>query len=655
MKKHLKIFILFILSLFLITFTACNKFADIKKSDSAGSIKGKVELTKQMPLSNYDVTLYSYDGMENKVVSKVYTDTNGNFNLKFKNIQRDMVYYILATNKKNPKLNLISVLGDTLYKEITINPLTTIASTFVTAQFIDKTKFSGDLKPLKIAMNNAPNLVNPITGSWGEILLNGENSTESTTLARLNTLANLIIRSFEDPKVYNQFTQTINTPNTNSDNIVSSFSNFTKYPWYNSEKIFNLFVKVYPRGTKERKTPLKPYLEFVPDDFSMMVRFSGGGIFSPGKLVLDKDGNIWTGQNWMPGSQSNTLRGLGGGLVALYPNGKPFSPPITGFEGSSEIGGIGWGTAMGKDKVWIDSFEGKAIAYDFTGKPYETKVVGEVGNFMGIYASPVNGDIWIADGKKGQMIKFENGDPQKGKVVKVPGLRSPFSVVVDKKNRVWVGNSAANYVTMFPSEHPEKAVNYIAGGISVRGLTVDNDDFVWANSSISMNVKLKPIDPSLSIMEQFTQLGRALVNNYPQGSDKVTGSTVKLDPNNPKKPLMIISGKKSKISGPWGVSIDGENHLWVANFLNGSVLNFATKDIPKFGLKKGDLIHKYESGIIQMVTDSIVDYSGNIWIANNWNDEQSVVGFEEKERSSTKGGGSGIVVIYGAAKPVPMK
>ncbi|MDG2015173.1 MAG: hypothetical protein P8J33_16830, partial [Pirellulaceae bacterium] len=52
-----------------------------------------------------------------------------------------------------------------------------------------------------------------------------------------------------------------------------------------------------------------------------------------------------------------------------------------------------------------------------------------------------------------------------------------------------------------------------------------------------------------------------------------------------------------------------------------------------------------------MVTDVVSDPAGNAWIANNWNDTDVLDTPDPNRTDSTKGGGSGIVVIYGVAAP----
>jgi len=64
------------------------------------------------------------------------------------------------------------------------------------------------------------------------------------------------------------------------------------------------------------------------------------------------------------------------------------------------------------------------------------------------------------------------------------------------------------------------------------------------------------------------------------------------------------------------------------------------------------VIHIFQSGSIQMVTDVSIDPAGNVWVANNWNSLQGAAGENPPSTVSTWGGGSGFTVIYGVAAPV---
>ena len=105
--------------------------------------------------------------------------------------------------------------------------------------------------------------------------------------------------------------------------------------------------------------------------------------------MFDAEGNLWSGMNWMPGSQSGVNKSIGGGVIKFTPNGIALSPPITGFTGMG-IDGVGWGTAVTKDRVWITSFNGKILVMDFNGNP-----VAKRKRF------PVQGKIPRPDGHRG--------------------------------------------------------------------------------------------------------------------------------------------------------------------------------------------------------------------------------------------------------------
>ena len=105
---------------------------------------------------------------------------------------------------------------------------------------------------------------------------------------------------------------------------------------------------------------------------------------------------------------------------------------------------------------------------------------------------------------------------------------------------------------------------------------------------------------------------------------------------------------------PWGVTIDGNDNVWVGNLYGQSLTHICgvnPANCPA-GKTTGDVIHNYQSGVIQMTTDVIVDDAGNLWSANNWFDGEVVINPTYRGRTSTFGGGQGFVVTYGVAGPV---
>src|SRR5262249_38635982 len=279
-----------------------------------------------------------------------------------------------------------------------------VASTFTAARFIDGETISGKSPGLQIAAGNVPNLVDPETGGWGKVLVDPVNSTYTATLANLNTLGSLLSASFtiaNDDGRARFFKAATPTDGATPKNTLQAMAGVARRPWANAKELYGLFDEVYPqpKDGSRRKAPFVPYLAYTPRDFVLSLWFGGGGAYSNGNFCFDAEGYLWSGQNWMAGSQSGVVKNIGGGVLKFSPNGTPLSPPITGFPGPDEHG-FGWGTGVTPDGVWLAGFGGKLGVMDFQGKlitkegdfPFKEKLHGLMG--IGVAA---NGDIWVAD------------------------------------------------------------------------------------------------------------------------------------------------------------------------------------------------------------------------------------------------------------------
>jgi hypothetical protein len=353
----------------------------------------------------------------------------------------------------------------------------------------------------------------------------------------------------------------------------------------------------------------------------------------------------------MPGSQSGVTHNIGGGTVKFSPNGTALSPAVTGFSGMG-VDGVGWGTGVTLDKVWVTRFNGKIGLFDFEGRPIGNEsdfpMVGKVGGLQGVGVA-ANGDVWIADATKNQMLHFPGGRVKDGRLVQVEGLKSPFGVAIDAQNRVWVSNAQSDTVVRFPADDPSKAQSFRAG-IAVRGVALDSKGNLWVASNLSLDFPPPQIPDGVSIMRQFQLAGEHMLKLLP---GKTTGVVNMIRPDGTQPAPMGFTGGGA-INVPWGISIDGNDDVWVANFWGRGVVLMAgaePKSHPQ-GTKPGDAVHVFTGGTIQMLTDVAIDPAGNVWAANNWNNPESAVYDKVAHRISTWGGGSGFTIIYGAAAPV---
>jgi len=125
------------------------------------------------------VTLWRTAGMDSpQNIRETSSDAEGNFELQ--NLtpnEEGNIYYISTAGGVREDVALMSVLGATPLSSVVINELTTVASVFTSARFIDGVEISGNPLGVRIAAGNAPNLVDPVTGTWGKVLLDPLNST----------------------------------------------------------------------------------------------------------------------------------------------------------------------------------------------------------------------------------------------------------------------------------------------------------------------------------------------------------------------------------------------------------------------------------------------------------------------------------------------
>jgi hypothetical protein len=153
-------------------------------------------------------------------------------------------------------------------------------------------------------------------------------------------------------------------------------------------------------------------------------------------------------------------------------------------------------------------------------------------------------------------------------------------------------------------------------------------------------------------MEQFKLITEAMVKYIEGPPARITGQVNMIRPDGTQPAPQGFTGPAESI--PWGINVDGNDDVWVGNMWGRSAALLAgdnTKGHPA-GTKIGDVIHIFQSGTIQMVTDVSIDPAGNVWVANNWNNLQGAAGENPPRTISTWGGGSGFTVIYGVAAPV---
>jgi streptogramin lyase len=238
--------------------------------------------------------------------------------------------------------------------------------------------------------------------------------------------------------------------------------------------------------------------------------------------------------------------------------------------------------------------------------------------------SDQSGNIWIANCGGDSVTQYRNGNPNDNVYFNGIGVAAPFGMAIDAEGNAWVaGNNSDSVAALAPDGTPLAGSPFTGGGISKPlGIAVDSLDNVWvANSGI--------------LPLSFVCGGSGM----PPGKASVT--EIRRD----GQPLRSFTGGGQ--TAPWGIAVDGNDNIWVANF-GGQRLTELCGSRPSNCPPRhntGDAISPdtgYSFDGLTRNTGVAIDPSGNVWLANNWLNVPL----------QTNPGGHELVVFIGLAAPV---
>ncbi|MCH7948952.1 MAG: hypothetical protein IH875_00545 [Candidatus Dadabacteria bacterium] len=256
------------------------------------------------------------------------------------------------------------------------------------------------------------------------------------------------------------------------------------------------------------------------------------------------------------------------------------------------------------------------------------------------------GNIWIANCSGNSVTQFPNGNPDLAFALQPLDdmgdflIIKPFDIAIDVDGNAWVTGNESNSVIAFDTDgnlirSVTGTLASDAGIISPMGVASDSLGNIWVSNSGIIRAPCDGTDPptwiqvlELSLAAEF--LGKnasvTLINadGVPVGPFKVGG-------------LLL----------PWGIAVDGNDNVWVANFQGRAVSQLcgaAPENCPP-GFETGDPISPdggYFFDGLKRNTAVQIDPSGNVWLTNNW----EIIADPENP------GGHEMVVFIGLAKPV---
>jgi hypothetical protein len=599
-------------------------------------------------IANATVKLHRVSGGQSTEIARATTLENGSFSAEpIASTAEQNFYY--ATASLGDRVLLMAILGSSIPPTFVINELTTVAAAYSAAQFYEGGRIQGDSLALNIVAAMNANLVDVSTGSASSVMTTSPNADETNSCRSLMSLANFLATAVRDRKgplqSFFTFTWLPNQPT--PANTVAALANLARNPARNVGAIYlqSKLASVYG-----------PALEEQPVTWTLVVKVNDSGDDSrmfggPGSIAFDSQGRGWIPNNVLQGTPNSSTYSIVldmSGRPARDSNGKLISP-ISG----GGLLGAGFGAAVdANDNAWFGDFgwgdampEGSASLFTSDGEPISPSPNGYTkGGMNRVQGTVVDGagNVWFAGWGNGTVVCYRGGNPDSYAVYRdTSGTYSPFGIAMAKDGSAWVANSNGSdsdirNLVLGDGMYMECRHKTSIGKV-LKGIQIDSAGNIWVGSGGDHHVYV------------FDSEGK-LIGGYQGGGT----------------------------NGPWGITLDGDDNLWVGNFgplevgsvfhgrltqlaginakgyLLGDALTPPTGyTLPSAGspvlLHDGTPLYGPDGPpcfIPMMRTTGVsVDAAGNVWTCNNWKPD-----FDNDIGGNP--GGDGMLIWVGLAKPV---
>ena len=156
------------------------------------------------------------------------------------------------------------------------------------------------------------------------------------------------------------------------------------------------------------------------------------------------------------------------------------------------------------------------------------------------------------------------------------GLNAPAGIAIDASGNAWVANAGGGSVTELSSQGaPLTGANGYTGGGTIfgaQGVAIDKAGNVWLSDTL------------LSTVVKLTLSGGVVQQS---------------------------ASYSAALNGPAALAVDGQNHVWVANFGDGSVTELDSNGTP-MGASPLTV-----GGTLQAPAGVAIDAGGNAWVTDN--------------------------------------
>lgn len=517
----------------------------------------------------------------------VYTDANGSFT--FTNdytcpSANAQVYVIVKggnpglsnPNANNGALLMMDPLGNcgnlTASTDLYIDEVTTVASAWALAQFMDAngniTSSPTNAVGLANAFLNARLLVDPATGMAPAL---SSNLTIET--GKLYALANAIapcVNSDGTSGCSPLFSAATPAGGTAPANTLAAALNIVRNP---AQHIADVLYVAAPQP------PYPSTLATPPNDWTMSLTVTGGGISFPSALDVDSFGNVWVANYY-------------GILSAFSPQGLPLAPSGFYISGGDEVYGL---TIDTSNNIWVTNQE----------QPYH----GYTGSITGFHGAAGSG---TAGGATGTYLNgnqfYYGGDTD-----------FPNSMSADSNGNLLVANYANSSASIFNGSGAEIASSLGSNGNAAFpvAITADPNHGLWLANQGDDTVT--HLDANGNLLARVICCNGAngiatdangnawIANYYGKSVSEVSNANA----------VLLAGDQQGGITYPSSLVVDAAQNVWIANFRGASFSELAGSSST---LTAGTAISPPTGyGLDATLVDPFsiaVDASGNLWLSS---------------------------------------
>jgi sugar lactone lactonase YvrE len=447
--------------------------------------------------------------------------------------------------------------------------VTTVAMSFALAGFandalhIASSGSSLALTGVANAFVNASNLAPTTTGLAPAMIPSGSATVPQTTV---NTLANILFSCIHSAGASSSSCQSLlgaaSTPP--SSDTASAMIAIAHSP---ASAVSTLFAQ------QSSMPPFSPYLTTAPDDFSLGVVFTGGGINLTNGMAVDAMGNVWSTNDSYYLTEISSA-----GIFLSGPNGY-FSNAYTPGPIAIDL----------NDNVWIGNgthtINGPGSLFELSSNGIVLS--GTNGYGYGLLRTPeglaidASNNIWVTDTVSDNVVEFSNsGQVFSGaKGFTGGGISNPYQLTITPSGNVWITNSTAYSISELSNSGMPLTPSTGVAGVGFFGgtsLAIDHQNNVWAVTEGPGRAQVSKVSPDGVILSGSGYATTAMqgVNTAGEtmaidGDDNVwtpAGSSNVIELSNTGETLSGSNGYSGGIASyPQYLVIDGSGDVWVSS------------------------------------------------------------------------------------------